>query len=475
MKPDDMGMGLRSCVGVYLLELVRLLQYKWGTIFRQEWFWMMEETTKRNGKGVWTREVEKVLKRFDASLEWLMGRIKMRDEEMDKIRRDTRIQESEKKQLLSSMRIKSINDVLVEVEVLIDTHFFNEFSETKSSLFLKKVVTCQGSVDTRLLKKTWRTLNCSPKTLKVIRKIQENLLCVGKRNELITKQKAETVCWCSHTGLPLNAKCIISCCKRVSAEIGARHDIVVNILLNNILTQRGLISREQKWEDRKTVRTANDEITVGTEHLRSDEWKEKGRVVGARLKPDLVWLHLVSTGQWKNVVVDVKVTSTDKMNEAFKEKDEKSREWATKETNETKVVKVVMVPLIISHDGAVHKDTVKRWKNFAPEITVDWVRMAQSVLRYNVVIVGKWFNKGSWVSDAWKKEHSEEIDDEAGGPPERIPTAQERREVLHLDEDSVSAVCVRPSGTPPPHSVRLTSAGRGIPTQQFEQTYRPTF
>ena len=31
MSPDDMGMGLKSCVGVYLLELVRiLLQYKRG-------------------------------------------------------------------------------------------------------------------------------------------------------------------------------------------------------------------------------------------------------------------------------------------------------------------------------------------------------------------------------------------------------------------------------------------------------------
>ena len=39
MRPDDMGMGLKSCVGVYLLELVRLLlQYEWGTIFRDEWF-----------------------------------------------------------------------------------------------------------------------------------------------------------------------------------------------------------------------------------------------------------------------------------------------------------------------------------------------------------------------------------------------------------------------------------------------------
>ena len=63
MKPDDMDMGLKSCVAVFLIELVRLfLQYKWGTIFRSEWFWRMEELTKRHGKCLWMREIEKVLK-----------------------------------------------------------------------------------------------------------------------------------------------------------------------------------------------------------------------------------------------------------------------------------------------------------------------------------------------------------------------------------------------------------------------------
>ena len=54
------------------------------------------------------------------------------------------------------------------------------------------------------------------------------------------------------------------------------------------------------------------------------------------------------------------------------------------ETREKKVEKAVMVPLIIFLDGAVHKDTIRRWKNFASDVEVDWVRMAQSVLRYNV-------------------------------------------------------------------------------------------
>ena len=84
-----MGLGLKSCVAVYLLELVRLLlQYKWGTIFLSEWFLRMEELTKRNGKGIWLKEIGKGLKRFDASIECLGDRITMREEEMEKIKRD---------------------------------------------------------------------------------------------------------------------------------------------------------------------------------------------------------------------------------------------------------------------------------------------------------------------------------------------------------------------------------------------------
>ena len=71
---------------------------------------------------------------------------------------------------------------------------------------------------------------------------------------------------------------------------------------------------------------------------------------GAKLRPDLVWLRRDSGGQWTKVIVDVKVTSTDDMNKAFKENDDKCREWATKEMREKKVVMVVMVPLIISHE-----------------------------------------------------------------------------------------------------------------------------
>ena len=101
----------------------------------------------------------------------------------------------------------------------------------------------------------------------------------------------------------------------------------------------------------------------------------------------------------------------------------------------------VMVPLIISHDGAVHKDSVRRWNNFAPDIKVDWVWIAQSVLRYNVVIVGKFFNKGSKVSEAWRIECPEEFEEERERQPGRIETTQEQREQLNSEPSLESVVC----------------------------------
>ena len=57
MSPNDMGMGLKSSVAVYLLELVRLLlQYKWGTIFRSEWFWRGKKSPRETVKVVVTRD-----------------------------------------------------------------------------------------------------------------------------------------------------------------------------------------------------------------------------------------------------------------------------------------------------------------------------------------------------------------------------------------------------------------------------------
>ena len=46
--------------------------------------------------------------------------------------------------------------------------------------------------------------------------------------------------------------------------VNTRRDTVLNVLLNNVLIQRGLIDHEEKWEDRKAVMTSRDEIAVGT-------------------------------------------------------------------------------------------------------------------------------------------------------------------------------------------------------------------
>ena len=64
-------------------------------------------------------------------------------------------------------KMKNTADVLEDAEVLVDTHF-NKFSESKSSSFLKRIVANQSVVDIRLFKNGWKTMNCTPKTMKVI-------------------------------------------------------------------------------------------------------------------------------------------------------------------------------------------------------------------------------------------------------------------------------------------------------------------
>ena len=76
----------------------------------------------------------------------------------------------------------------------INGYFFNELDETKSSMFLK-VVSNQNSIEMNLFERTRKTLNCTPKTMKVKREIQQNLLCIGKRKKLITKKNDESKCF----------------------------------------------------------------------------------------------------------------------------------------------------------------------------------------------------------------------------------------------------------------------------------------
>ena len=63
--------------------------------------------------------------------------------------------------------------------MLIAPHFSNDFYKTKSPSF-PKLIAAQGSIEMRLIKKTWRAMNCTP-TIESDWEIQENILCIGKR------------------------------------------------------------------------------------------------------------------------------------------------------------------------------------------------------------------------------------------------------------------------------------------------------
>ena len=84
------------------------------------------------------RATEKVLKHFDTSLEWLSERIELREGEIDKTRHDDQMEERLKIARVRTLIMYGIKDVQEEVELLVDTYYFNRGSEMKSSLFLKR-------------------------------------------------------------------------------------------------------------------------------------------------------------------------------------------------------------------------------------------------------------------------------------------------------------------------------------------------
>ena len=81
-----------------------------------------------------------------------MERIAVRDEEMDHMGRNEETEERDMNQTLRVKKMKSIADVLEEVAVAINMHFFVEFSRTKSSTFLKEGIANQGAIETKLFK-----------------------------------------------------------------------------------------------------------------------------------------------------------------------------------------------------------------------------------------------------------------------------------------------------------------------------------
>ena len=149
------------------------------------------------------------------------------------------------------------------------------------------------------------------------------------------------------------------------------------------------------------------------------------------------------------VLVVVKGTSTEDMNEAFKEKDEKYREWATRETREKKVM-VVMVPLIISHDGSVHvaqSGAVRTSQQTSLSIGSGLPRMCSAT--------------------TWSSSESSSI--RASGS--RGPGGESTRKSLKRGSKiNLRELKQAKKGTPPPNGVRLTSPGRETSIVQTVRT-----
>ena len=99
--------------------------------------------------------------------------------------------------MIGAKRLKSIADVLEEVDVLNDTHFFDQFYEKKSKKFLKNVVENQNTIDISLLRKSRRSLNCTPKNNESDHGDPGKPPLRWEEERIDHQEKADTKCWCS--------------------------------------------------------------------------------------------------------------------------------------------------------------------------------------------------------------------------------------------------------------------------------------
>ena len=84
------------------------------------------------------------------------------------------MEDREKKDTLDARRINGIDEVLEAVEIVIDTHFFNQFQ--KSPLCFRNMIANQKSIETNILKRTRGSLIRTQKTMKTIREIKDTPL-----------------------------------------------------------------------------------------------------------------------------------------------------------------------------------------------------------------------------------------------------------------------------------------------------------
>ena len=129
MSPEDMGMGLKSSVGVYLLELVRILLQTSG-----------EPSSGVSGSGGWRNWPNEMEKGSGRERNWndpqaiwrLHWVVDGEDHDAGGRNWDDKkngwIEAREREQMIRAKQMKSIDEVLEEVGLLIDTHFFNEFA-----------------------------------------------------------------------------------------------------------------------------------------------------------------------------------------------------------------------------------------------------------------------------------------------------------------------------------------------------------
>ena len=119
-------------------------------------------------------------------------------------------------------------------------------------------------------------------------------------------------------------------------------------------------------------------------------------------QPDIT---VINKEKGYGILIDIAIVNTNRIKETFKIKIESYNNTSILIKQEYKLSSIMVIPVIITNDGLIHKQTITLMNQFS--IKVDWNKAIREVLHINQELIIKCYSKRSKWRDRGRKEIQE--------------------------------------------------------------------
>jgi len=234
-------------------------------------------------------------------------------------------------------------------------------------------------IDKKATTNAWKNLGFNDQKLGTVMAFQEKVTTIGSRLAKCTKNERMTLCYRCHEKEETILHVLSSCSGRRGDYI-KRHDRVGIVIYQAAL---------KKFDIIKTKIT--EPITINCEKY-SIIWNQQITSKQKGCQPDLT---IINKEKKYGILIDIAIVNTNRMNEAYKSKIDTYKDTSVKIKQEKELNSIRVIPVIISNDGLIYKQTTALMEEVG--IKVDWDEAIREVLHINQEIIIRCYSKrGKW-------------------------------------------------------------------------------